>query len=109
MLQPRDKIVENNRARKETEIEPIRKWKMPKEAVPVNAMGFHLELNKKEGRETLSKRGRDSLARKRKREFSSFLLLGFRIFSFLSAWSEQRMTQSCIFSEESRVGVKPKA
>ena len=62
MLQPRDKIVENNRARKETEIEPIRKWKMPKEAVPVNAMGFHLELNKKEGGETLSKRGRDSVA-----------------------------------------------
>ena len=69
----------------------------------MNARGFHLELNKKEGRETLSKRGRDSLARKRKknlripmernkkakmkkrkREFSSFLFLGFRIFSFLS-------------------------
>ena len=68
MLQPRDKRVENKRARKETEMEPIRKWKMPQEAVPVNAMGFHLELNKKEGRETLSKRGRDSLARKRKKK-----------------------------------------
>ena len=68
MLQPRDKRVENKRARKETEIEPIRKWKIPKEAVPVKAMGFHLELNKKEGRETLSKRGRDSLARKRKKK-----------------------------------------
>ena len=68
MPQPGDKRVENKRARKETKIEPIRKWKMPKEAVPVNAMGFHLELNKKEGRETLSKRGRDSLARKRKKK-----------------------------------------
>ena len=60
--------MENSRARKETKIEPIRKWKMPKEAVPVNAIGFHFALNRKEGRETLSKRGRDSLARKRKKK-----------------------------------------
>ena len=60
--------MENKRARKETEIEPIRKWKMPKEAVPVNAIGFHFALNRKEGRETLSKRGRDSFARKRKKK-----------------------------------------
>ena len=60
--------MENNRARKETKIEPIRKWKMPKDAVPVNAIGFHFALNKKEGRETLSKRGRDSFARKRKKK-----------------------------------------
>ena len=60
--------MENNRARKETKIEPIRKWKMPKEAVPVNAIGFHFALNRKEGRETLSKRGRDSFARKRKKK-----------------------------------------
>ena len=60
--------MENKRARKETEIEPIRKWKIPKEAVPVNAMGFHFALNRKEGRETLSKRGRDSFARKRKKK-----------------------------------------
>ena len=60
--------MENKRARKATEIEPIRKWKMPKEAVPVNAIGFHFALNRKEGRETLSKRGRDSFARKRKKK-----------------------------------------